>query len=86
MITSGMLFMNGLGALIDWMILTGICIIFPGMNLSLDDSIDSVSQNQVTLLLEVLRFHFFMDMNPDPESRKSNSRFGTITPLYSLRT
>ena len=30
MITSGMLFMNGLGALIDWMILTGICIAFPG--------------------------------------------------------
>ena len=36
MITSGMLFMNGLGALIDWMILTGVCIAFPGRRVRFD--------------------------------------------------
>ena len=30
MITVGMLFVNGVGALIHWMTLTGICIAFPG--------------------------------------------------------
>ena len=29
MITLGVLFVNGLGSLVHWMVLTGICIIFP---------------------------------------------------------
>ena len=31
MITLGVLFVNGLGSLVPWMVLTGICIIFPTM-------------------------------------------------------
>ena len=31
MITLGVLFVNGLGSLVHWMVLTGICIIFPSL-------------------------------------------------------
>ena len=34
MITLGVLFVNGLGSLVDWMVLTGICIIFPTLILA----------------------------------------------------